>query len=86
MPEDTTRSCAEPNQQRRQTTKCNPVSIAVLGCSSPDVIAHMVASNAEEGHGDNPGYKGADSCKRGEQGHENSACTVVASPTQAEED
>jgi len=86
MPTDATRSCAEPNQQRSQSAKCNPVSVAVLRCCSTDVTADVVTGDTEESHGDDPSYEGADCREGGEEGHEDCACAMVASATQAKED
>jgi len=86
MPKDTARSGAEPNQQCPQRTDCDPVSIPVLRLCAPDVIANVIAGDTEEGHGNDPGYESANGGEGREEGHEDCACTVVASTTQTEED
>jgi hypothetical protein len=86
MPTDTTRSCAEPNQQGRQRAKCDPVGIAVLRRSPRDIVADVLTSDTEEGHGYNPGYEGTD-CRDGrEESHKDCPRAVVARATQAKED
>jgi len=67
MPADTTRSCTEPNQQGGQRAKGDPVGVAVLRCPSTNVVANVVTGDTEEGHGDGPGYEGANCCEGGKE-------------------
>jgi len=86
MPKDTARSRAEPNQQCPQRTECDPISIPVLRLCAPDVVTKVIAGDAEEGHGYDPSYEGANGGEGREEGHKNCACTVVASTAQTKED
>jgi len=73
----------ETDEEGDEGTKGEPICVAIL--SIDPVIPEDVPGNPPKYHVDNPNNEGAEEGKTRDEGHEDSARTVVCSPAKAEE-